>query len=303
MEVLVGGNVNSLSSLGLIGLLLLIVGTLVSVFFIVDIISGRRHYNEAIVLCILDQLDQNGVHESSLESEDSKKRLKKIENSKGGLSKELDIQNNYRSILEYASSNLMTPVDPGWEARMWEANDEHKKAIKEKFESVPEEGQEKSKNLVDIAYKIYKSYSALRWNHEIGGVLGPQFRTKVVGKLLGSILGWAGTGGTLGLFAGLMFSFSEGHLMGWQVSIFPMVGTVVGGYLRSVFFLMLRYRDISIWRQTLIYCVFVTIIAVVYFSLSVLLLGFWKNPLTIVVTPMMFLGLLVAVYYLGDEKS
>lgn len=302
MEVLVGDNVDSLSSLVLIGLFLLIAGTLVSVFLIVDIISGRRHYNEAIVVCILDQLDQIGVHESSLK-EDSKMRLKKIENSKGGLSNELDIRNNYRSILEYASSNLMTPVDPGWEAWMWEANDEHKKAIKEEFESVLEGGQNKSKELVDIAYEKYKSNSALRWNYAIRGMLGPQFRTKVVGKLLGSILGWAGTGGTLGLFAGLMFSLSEGRLMGWQVSVFPMVGTVVGGYLRSVFFFMLRYRDMPIWRQTKMYCVSVTFIAVVWFVLSVLLLGFWKNPLTIVASLMVLILLGVAFYRLGNDKS
>lgn len=303
VDVLFGSDVESLSFFGVIVLFLLVVGTLLSAFLVVDIISGRRHYSEAIVVYILDQLDQIGVHESSLKSEESKRQLEKIKNSKGGLSTELDIRNNYRSILDYASSNLSTPVDPGWEARMWEGNDAHKNEIKEKFESILEGGQDKSKELIDIAYKEYKSNSALCWNYEIRGMLGPQFRTKIVGKLLGSILGWAGTGGTLGLFAGLMLSFSEGHLMGWQVSIFPMVGTVMGGYLRSVFFFMLRYRDMSIWRQAIIYCVIVTIIAVVWFFLSVFLLGFWKNPLTTVVTPVVLFGLGVAVYRLGGEKS
>lgn len=303
MDVLFGNDVESLSFFGVIVLFLLVVWTLLSAFLVVDIISGRRHYSEAIVVYILDLLDQIGVHESSLKSEESKRQLEKIKNSKGGLSTELDIRNNYRSILDYASSNLSTPVDPGWEAWMWGENDAQKDRIKKRFESVPKEDSKRSANLINIAYEEYKSCSVRCRSKKFKGGLGPQFRTKIVGKLLGSTLSWAGTGGTLGLFAGLMLSFSEGHLMGWQVSIFPMVGTVMGGYLRSVFFFMLRYRDMSIWRQVTIYCVVVTIIAVLWFFVSVFLLGFWKNLLTTVVTLVVLFGLGVAVYRLGGEKS
>jgi membrane protein len=302
VDVLFGNDVESLSFFGVIVLFLLVVWTLLSAFLVVDIISGRQNYREAICVHILDHLKRNDFQESLLESKDAKK-LKKIEDSKGVTLRESDIRDNYHCILEYVGSNLTTPVDAGWEAWMWGENDVQKERIQKLFESVPKDDSGRSANLVDIAYKEYKSCSVCCWNKKIKGVLGSHFRTKVVGKLLGSILGWAGTGGTLGLFAGLMLSFSEGHLMGWQVSIFPMVGTVMGGYLRSVFFFMLRYRDMSIWRQAMIYCVLVTIIAVVWFFLSVLLLGFWKNPPTIVVNILALIGLGVAVRYLGNDKS
>lgn len=303
MEVLFGNDVKSLSHLGVSGLSLLIFWTILSAFLVVYLISGRRHCSEAIVVFILDQLDQNGVRESPLESEESKRKLKKIESSKGGLSTELDIQNNYRSILDYASSNLTTPVDPGWEAWMWGENDAQKDRIKERFESVSREDSKRSAKLINIAYEEYTSCLVRCRDKKFKGGLGPQFRTKIVGKLLGSTLSWAGTGGTLGLFAGLMFSFSEGLFMGWQVSMFPIVGTVTAGYFRSVFFAMLRYRNESIKRQVFIYCAFAVFIAFVWLVASKLLIEILGSLLTIVVTTTASFILCFFLCHLRNDES
>ena len=76
MDVLFGNDVESLSFFGVIVLFLLVVWTLLSAFLVVDIISGRQNYREAICVHILDHLKRNDFQESLLESKDAKK-LKK----------------------------------------------------------------------------------------------------------------------------------------------------------------------------------------------------------------------------------
>ena len=162
----------------------------VPVFMVVDIVSGRWYFNEELAAYALDKLNENGVDGSSLKSEDSKRLLERIEESRGGLPGESDIRDGYHSVLEYVGFNLMAPVSLGWGNSMREVLDDKKK-IKNNFEGMSKENKDRAERLVQIAYNGSKSYSVYRWYDETKEELGSQFKTKIAEKLIRSILGRA----------------------------------------------------------------------------------------------------------------
>lgn len=161
-------------------------------------------------------------------------------------------ERKYDAMLEFADHNLGIPVPAGWRKKIDAHLENEKKAVGKSLDAAFKTNDKKV--IIESISRSLEGVSLREWYSRNESNLGGLFRTRATGKLVESILGWAGIGGTLGLYIGCMISVFRGEL-GWEMTVGPIVGTILGGYSRSVSLTMSRYYGESLrmrlWRFAL----------------------------------------------------
>ena len=248
---------------GLAGAISGVILLLVALGGVVDVASGRRYFKEDLARYAINYLGSKGISVESVRSEKSRNMLNGIIIAAGSFSGEAQVKGSYVEVLKFVERSLGIEMPEGWEeVRNRRLNDRKcniKRTIESHLKDVNQWDDEEKYEIIKCARDLSK-VSFIGWyisDKECSADwLGRWYKIKVASGLAGNFLGLAGTGGTLGLFVGLvvrLFNIPKGDVMGWQVSVLPVLGTIVGGYIGGLRILLVKYRGASSSKQPMVY--------------------------------------------------
>jgi len=266
---------------GLMGAITGVILLLVALGNVVDVVSGRQYFKEDLAKYAINCLAGKGIFVDSVQSKKYKRLLKKIENFADTSSSGTQAKANYVGILKFVEQSLLITMPAGWEGvcerRLNGQKNKIKRAIESRLKNVSQWGDGEKCKVIEDVYNLSK-VSFVAWfcsdKKRSAEWLGDWFKIRVALGLAGGFLESAGTGGTLGLFIGLVASLfkNKGDTIGWQVSIFPVIGTILGGYIRGVCMLV-RYRYTSSSKRIECYWKYLMSIFAFWVVLSIVFAG------------------------------
>ena len=248
---------------GLAGAISGVILLLVALGGVVDVASGRRYFKEDLARYAINYLGGKGISVESVRSEKSRNMLNGIIIATGSFSGEAQVKGSYVEVLKFVERSLGIEMPERWEeVRNRRLNDRKcniKRTIESHLKDVTQWSDEKKYEIIKCARDLSK-VSFIGWylsgKECSADWLGRWYKIKVASGLAGNFLGLAGTGGTLGLFVGLvvrLFNTPTGDVRGLQVSVLPVVGTIIGGYIGGLRILLVKYRGTSLSKQPMVY--------------------------------------------------
>lgn len=254
--------------IGVIGFFVWLVWCIVGVYNTVNNVSGFHYFENRLNIYILSLLEEKKSSEDFTEFREFNEKVEMLEEIFGGKT-EGAARSKYDAMLELADHNLGIPVPAGWREKIDAHLENEMKAVGQSLDDAFKTNDKKV--IIESISRSLEGVSLREWYSRNKNNLGELFRARATGKLVESILGWAGIGGTLGLYVGCMISVFRGEL-GWGMTVGPMVGTICGGYFRSVSLTMSRYYGESLrmrlWRFTLRLLVVAAVLAGISIQMS-----------------------------------
>lgn len=259
---------NFWAEVGVIGLFSWLVWCIVGVYATVNNIAGVHYFKDRLNIHILSLLKEKISSEDFTEFPEFNEKVEMLEEIFGGKT-ESGVTRKYDAMLEFADHNLGISIPADWREKIDAHLENEKKAVEQRLDAAFKKNEKNA--IIESISRSSETVSLREWYSRNEGDLGELFKTRAAGKLVESILGWAGIGGTLGLYIGCMISVFRGEL-GWEMTVGPVVGTIFGGHFRSVSVTMSRYCGESLrmrlWRFILLFLAVTAMLAFISIQMS-----------------------------------
>lgn len=268
---------------GMAGALIGVALIVIAFIEVVDIISGRVYFKAELESHILDCMESRSSSPKSEEGGTLVSLLCMSRLMEKLVSNEGDVQNEYHETLKFAEKSLSIAFPVDWEESIKSRLDIRKSEIEEYIDKQSQEIDDKQLESDMRKKYLGRRISRRSWHCENKERLESYFKLRVLYSLVKGFLGAAGTGGTLGLFAGLVRSLSRDDstgwgISGWEVSAYPILGTLLFGYLYGVHALLIRWRNSALSVQIMMYLISLFLIAAIVAGLTKFIVGSRINP-------------------------